>query len=74
MTGSQRRIDGAGPPGSYTPADREVEALIAAATNHPLGTEFLMRGHLGTVAITFQVHAFTVEAARHRLRTPAAGQ
>jgi hypothetical protein len=67
-----QRID-AGPPGSYRPSDLEVEALIAAATKHPLGTEFLIRGHLGTVAITFQVHAFTVDAARRRLCRPAAG-
>ncbi len=67
MTGSQHGIDRTGLPDSYTPGDREVEALILAATNHPLGTEFLIRGYLGTVAITFQVHAFTVEAARRRL-------
>ena len=56
------------PSGAYTPADREVDALIAAATKHPLGTEFLVGGYLGTVAITFRVHAFVVEAARLRLR------
>lgn len=59
------------PSGSYTPADREVDALIAAAVQHPLGTEFLVGGYLGTVAITFRVHAFVVEAARLRLREPA---
>ncbi|MCR4376257.1 MAG: hypothetical protein NUW22_15560 [Acidobacteria bacterium] len=59
------------PTGSYTPADREVEALITAATRHPLGTEFLVGGYLGTVAITFRVHAFVVEAARLRLRGPS---
>jgi hypothetical protein len=56
---------------AYRPKDHEVEALIAAAEKHPLGTEFLIEGHLGTVAITFKAHAFTVEAARHRLRGPA---
>lgn len=62
------------PSGSYMPADHEVEALIAAALQHPLGTEFLLGGYLGTVAITFRVHAFTVEAARHRLCRPSAEQ
>jgi len=47
---------------------REVEALIVAAKTHPLGTEFLTDGHLEAVAITFQVHAFTVDAARRVLR------
>ena len=47
---------------------REVEALIVAARSHPLGTEFLTDGHLEAVAITFQVHAFTVDAARRVLR------
>jgi hypothetical protein len=60
-------MDGAAPSGSYTPGDLEVEALILAATNHPLGTQFLIGGCLGTVAITFHVHSFTVEAARRRL-------
>lgn len=55
---------------TFTPDDREVEALIQAAANHPLGTEFLMGGYLGTVAITFHVHVFTVEAARQRLSPP----
>ncbi len=45
-----------------------MEALIVAATQHPLGTDFLIDGHLEAVAITFQVHAFTVDAARRVLR------
>jgi hypothetical protein len=48
--------------------EEEIAALIIAASKHPLGTEFLLTGHLGTVAIMFGVHAFTVEAARLRLR------
>lgn len=71
MTGPQRRTDEASRSGSFTPGDREVEALILAASRHPLGTEFLLGGYLGTVAITFHVHVFTVEAARQRLRGPA---
>jgi len=70
MAGSQRQRDGTGPLGSYCPCDVEVEALITAAGNHPLGTEFLVGGYLGTVAITFHVHVFTVEAARRRLNVP----
>lgn len=70
MAGSQRRIDEPGAPGASAPDDQAVEALIRAATSHPLGTEFLMGGYLGTVAITFHVHVFTVEAARRRLCEP----
>jgi hypothetical protein len=51
----------------YQPTPAEVDALIAAASRHALGLEFLERGHLGTVAVTFQAHAFTVVAARERL-------
>ena len=51
----------------YQPRDADVTDLIRAAGSHPLGVDFLMRGHLGTVAITFDCHAFTVVAARDRL-------
>ena len=44
-----------------------VDDLIARARKHPLGIDFLLHGHLGTVAISFETHAFTVEAARARL-------
>lgn len=70
MAGSQQRTDEASLPGAFTPNDREVDALLMAAAKHPLGTDFLLGGYLGTVAITFHVHAFTVEAARRRLREP----
>jgi len=63
-------MDDAGASGGFAPDDREVDALILAAMSHPLGTEFLMGGYLGTVAITFHVHVFTVEAARRRLCEP----
>ena len=53
--------------------EEAVTALIVAASRHPLGTGFLLTGHLGTVAITFGVHAFTVEAARLRLSGGATG-
>jgi hypothetical protein len=45
-----------------------VEELIARARKHPRGIEFLLSGLLGTVAIALGAHAFTVEAARARLR------
>jgi hypothetical protein len=45
-----------------------VDRLIAKAKKHPLGLEFLASGLLATVAITLGAHAFTVEAARRRLR------
>lgn len=48
---------------------RLVDDLIARAQTDPHGLELLRCGHLGTVAITFGTHAFTVEAARARLRT-----
>jgi hypothetical protein len=56
----------ASPP--YVPDPREIDALIARATAHPLGLEFLLDGDLSAVAITFQAHAFTVDAARQQLR------
>ncbi len=59
------------PPG--TPTDGEVVELIAAAMRHPLGLEFLLDGNLGAVAAIFGVHAFTVDAARQRLREEGAG-
>ena len=60
--------ESAGFPAMHIVPQHEVEALIVAAKNHPLGTEFLTDGHLEAVAITFQVHAFTVDAARRVLR------
>ncbi len=45
-----------------------VDDLIARARKHPLGTGFLLTGFLGSVAIALGAHAFTVEAARERLR------
>lgn len=52
----------------FKPSPQQVEELIAAADKHPLGKEFLLEGDLGAVAITFETHAFTVEAARDRLK------
>ena len=63
---SDRSSDPSGPHG-YVPPPADVDALIAAASKHPLGVEFLLGGHLGTVAVMFHTHAFTVVAARERL-------
>ena len=63
-----RQIDTAGFPASHPIYEQEAAALIVAAKEHPLGTEFLTDGHLEAVAVTFQVHAFTVDAARRVLR------
>ncbi|HEX3110826.1 MAG TPA: hypothetical protein VHU41_17135 [Thermoanaerobaculia bacterium] len=52
--------------GPYT-EPHVVDDLIARARKHPLGIDFLLHGYLGTVAISFDAHAFTVEAARARL-------
>ena len=51
----------------FVPRPADVDALIAAARRHPLGIDFLLGGHLGSVAATFKAHAFTVEAARARI-------
>ena len=45
-----------------------VDDLIVRAQRHPLGIDFLLHGELGCVAISLGAHAFTVEAARARLR------
>jgi hypothetical protein len=47
---------------------RVVQELIERAKKHPLGVEFLAQGSLDSVAANFEAHAFTVEAARERLR------
>ncbi len=54
-------------PKPYRPTSAEVDDLIRRATQHPLGTEYLRHGALDSVAATFQVHAFVVEAARRAL-------
>ena len=45
-----------------------VAALVGRAKAHPLGVDYLKGGHLGSVAATFETHAFTVLAARDLLR------
>ncbi len=53
------------------PSRAEVDALIQRASNHPLGTRFLIDGALDAVAATFNAHAFVVDAAREVLSAPA---
>lgn len=48
--------------------DDAVDELITSARQHPSGVEFLLEGFLPSVAAQFRAHAFTVEAARERLR------
>jgi len=45
-----------------------VSELVERAKAHPLGLDYLKGGHLGSVAATFETHAFTVLAARDLLR------
>jgi hypothetical protein len=45
-----------------------VADLVERAKAHPLGLDYLKGGHLGSVAATFETHAFTVLAARDLLR------
>ena len=47
-----------------SPTQTDIDWLIGVAERHPLGLDYLQNGHLGTVAITFGCHAFTVVAAR----------
>ena len=50
------------------PRDPAVVAdLVERAKGHPRGLDYLKGGHLGSVAATFETHAFTVLAARERL-------
>ena len=56
-----------GVPSRYRPTAEEVDDLIRRAAEHELGTEYLRDGALDSVAATFQVHAFLVEAARAAL-------
>jgi hypothetical protein len=51
------------------PRDPAVVAeLVERAKAHPLGLDYLKGGHLGSVAASFETHAFTVLAARDLLR------
>ena len=59
-----------GPPAHSHHSDPHVvDELITRARSHELGIEFLLNGFLASVAAEFGAHAFTIEAARQRLRT-----
>ena len=53
-----------GLPRRYQPSAREIDGLLRRAEDHPLGTAFVLHGALDSVAATFGVHAFVVDAAR----------
>ena len=55
---------------TYKPTDQDIQHLIEQAKTHELGVEFLMNGSLDAVAMTFDVHAFVVDAARDQLAHP----
>jgi hypothetical protein len=55
-------------PKPYRPTRQDVDELIRRASEHELGTEYLLQGALDSVAATFQVHAFVIEAARTALQ------
>lgn len=51
----------------YQPTASEIAKLVQQAAKHPLGKNFLVKGSLDSVAATFGVHAFVVDAARESL-------
>ncbi len=57
---------------AYRPTAAEIDDLLRRASEHPLGSAYLAEGALDSVAATFRVHAFAVEAARHKLLAEAA--
>ena len=60
--------------GNYRPSVEEVDDLLRRAASHPLGTDFLANGAPDSVAATFGVHGFVVDAARDALgRTARSG-
>ena len=67
IDGPQAHDEGQRPSPWTQPAETEVLALIRRAEEHELGREFLTEGALDSVAATFGVHAFLVDAARERL-------
>jgi len=51
----------------FEPSEKQIKKLIDDAKNHPLGIEFLVNGFNESVAVIFDAHVFTVDAARSRL-------
>jgi hypothetical protein len=54
-------------PSDATPAQRDVDAVLAAALALPNGIELLMKAPLETAAVLLGAHPFVVEEARLRL-------
>ena len=54
----------------YHPTPKEVADLVRRAARHPLGRDFLRHGSPDSVAATFGVHAFVVDAAREAIKAP----
>ena len=54
----------------YQPTPKEVGDLVRRAAVHPLGSDFLLHGSPDSVAATFGVHAFVVDAARKTMKVP----
>ncbi|MCH8823405.1 MAG: hypothetical protein IH984_07840 [Planctomycetes bacterium] len=59
--------------GKYQVTASEIAKLKEQATSHPLGKKFLVEGSLDSVAATFGVHAFVVDAARESLNAMPQG-
>ena len=59
--------------GKYQASASEIANLMQNATKHPLGKKFLVEGSLDSVAATFGVHAFVVDAARESLNAMPRG-
>ena len=57
----------------YQPTASEIAKLVQQAAKHPLGKKFLVEGSLDSVAATFGVHAFVVDAARESLNAMPQG-
>ena len=55
----------------YQPTKSEIAKLMQQVSEHPLGRNFLVDGALDSVAATFGVHAFVVDAARESLNDAA---
>ncbi len=68
MTNGPRAEDQGRRPTPWAQAqETEVLELIRRADKHELGRDFLTQGALDSVAATFGVHAFLIDAARERL-------
>jgi len=69
LPGDRRTDQGrhAAPWTNLSPSRADVRDLIERADEHSLGRDFLLEGAQDSVAATFGVHAFVVDAARAHL-------